>query len=87
MKASCESNCVVKQLRPSVNTPEVLQMARDCLREKQNPYKVSSHPQPRLLDYFEDRQQFYLVQEYISGLTLQRESALAHLAKQGSSNS
>jgi len=28
---------------------------------------------PRLLDYFEDRQQFYLVQEYISGLTLQQE--------------
>ena len=28
---------------------------------------------PRLLDYFEDREHFYLVQEYISGATLQQE--------------
>jgi serine/threonine-protein kinase len=35
---------------------------------------VGTHPQiPRLLDYFEDSEQFYLVQEYVSGLTLQQE--------------
>jgi serine/threonine-protein kinase len=28
---------------------------------------------PRLLDYFEDTQQFYLIQEYVGGLTLQQE--------------
>ena len=69
------SNCVVKQLRPSVNTPEVLEMARELFaREAKTLGKIGNHPQvPRLLDYFEDRQQFYLVQEYISGLTLQQE--------------
>jgi serine/threonine-protein kinase len=70
-----EPKCVVKQLRPSVKTPEVLQMARELFaREAKTLRKIGNHPQvPRLLDYFEDNQQFYLVQEYISGLTLQQE--------------
>ena len=70
-----EPSCVIKQLRPSANTPQVLQMARKLFeREAKTLGKVGSHPQvPRLLDYFEDTEQFYLVQEYISGLTLQQE--------------
>ncbi len=70
-----EPICVIKQLRPSVNTKEVLQMARDLFdREAKTLGKIGNHPQvPRLLDYFEDGTQFYLVQEYISGLTLQQE--------------
>jgi serine/threonine protein kinase, bacterial len=32
------------------------------------------HPQiPRLLDYFEERQSFYLVQDFVSGITLHQE--------------
>ena len=67
--------CLVKQLRPKAHTPEVLVMARELFaREAKTLGKIGSHPQvPRLLDYFEDSQQFYLVQEYISGLTLQQE--------------
>lgn len=67
--------CVVKQLRLSVNAPEVLQMARDLFtREAKTLRKIGNHPQvPRLIDSFEDTEQFYLVQEYISGLTLQQE--------------
>jgi serine/threonine protein kinase, bacterial len=70
-----EPSCVIKQLRPSATAPHVLQMARELFeREAKTLGKIGNHPQlPRLLDYFEDQQQFYLVQEYISGATLQQE--------------
>ncbi len=43
--------------------------------EKRKPSaKLGVHPQiPRLLDYFEDNQQFYLVQEYVKGHNLHQE--------------
>jgi len=67
--------CVIKQLRPAASSPHVLQMARDLFkREAKTLGKIGNHPQvPRLLDYFEVNQEFYLVQEYISGSTLQQE--------------
>lgn len=70
-----EPSCVIKQLRPSASEPDILQMARELFaREAKTMGKVGSHPQvPRLLDYFEVNQQFYLVQEYINGWTLQEE--------------
>ncbi|MBD2529753.1 pentapeptide repeat-containing protein [Nostoc flagelliforme FACHB-838] len=73
-----EPSCVIKQLRPSGSAPHVLQMARELFeREAKTLGKIGNHPQvPRLLDYFEDQEQFYLVQEYISGDTLQEEVKL-----------
>ncbi len=73
-----EPSCVIKQLRPSGSAPHVLQMARELFeREAKTLGKIGNHPQvPRLLDYFEDHEQFYLVQEYISGNTLQEEVKL-----------
>ncbi|MBC1240446.1 serine/threonine-protein kinase [Nostoc sp. 2RC] len=73
-----EPSCVIKQLRPSGNSPHVLQMARELFeREAKTLGKIGNHPQvPRLLDYFEEHEQFYLVQEYISGDTLQEEVKL-----------
>ncbi len=67
--------CVIKQLRPSTDSPHVLQMARDLFqREAKTLGKIGNHPQvPRLLDYFEIQQEFFLVQEFINGLTLQQE--------------
>lgn len=67
--------CVIKQLRPAASSPHVLQMARELFkREAKTLGKIGNHPQvPRLLDYFEANQEFYLVQEYISGSTLQQE--------------
>lgn len=67
--------CVIKQLRPASTSPQVMQMARVLFqREASTLGKVGNHPQvPRLLDYFEANQEFYLVQEYISGSTLQQE--------------
>jgi serine/threonine-protein kinase len=66
---------VVKQLRPSTDDPNVFQMARELFeREAETLGKLGVHPQvPRLLDYFEDNQQFYLVQEYVKGHNLHQE--------------
>ncbi len=73
-----EPSCVIKQLRPSGNAPHILQMARELFeREAKTLGKIGNHPQlPRLLDYFEEQEQFYLIQEYISGSTLQQEVKL-----------
>jgi serine/threonine-protein kinase len=67
--------CVIKQLRPTATAPHVMQMAGDLFeREAQTLGRIGNHPQiPRLLDYFEANQEFYLVQEYVSGSTLQQE--------------
>ncbi|HEY9621619.1 MAG TPA: serine/threonine-protein kinase [Crinalium sp.] len=67
--------CVIKQLRPAASSPHVLHMARELFkREAKTLGKIGNHPQvPRLLDYFEANAEFYLVQEYISGSTLQQE--------------
>jgi serine/threonine protein kinase, bacterial len=70
-----QPNCVIKQLRPNATAPHVMQMARELFeREAQTLGRIGNHPQvPRLLDYFEACQEFYLVQEYVSGATLQQE--------------
>ncbi|OIP75592.1 MAG: serine/threonine protein kinase [Oscillatoriales cyanobacterium CG2_30_44_21] len=68
-------SCVVKQLRPNTQSPSVLKMARDLFeREAFTLGKIGSHPQiPRLLDYFEEDNNFYLVQEFVDGETLKQE--------------
>ncbi|MEL7051533.1 MAG: serine/threonine-protein kinase [Cyanobacteria bacterium J06588_5] len=67
--------CVIKQLRPTTADPNLLEMSRDLFgREASILGKIGNHPQlPRLLDYFEMSNEFYLVQEYVSGSTLQKE--------------
>lgn len=67
--------CVIKQLKPNTDNPNFLAMARQLFeREARTLGKVGNHPQiPRLLDYFEDRNQFYLVQEFVKGDNLQQE--------------
>jgi serine/threonine protein kinase, bacterial len=70
-----QPTCVIKQLRPVVTAPHILEMARSLFqREATTLGKIGNHPQlPRLLDYFELEQEFYLIQEYVSGATLQQE--------------
>ena len=67
--------CVIKQLRPSAEAPQILEMARELFqREAKILGKIGNHPQlPRLLDYFETNKEFFLVQEFINGKTLQQE--------------
>jgi serine/threonine protein kinase, bacterial len=70
-----EPICVIKQLRPSNNHEKFLRMARELFeREARTLGKIGNHPQiPRLLDFFEERRNFYLVQEYVSGHTVHQE--------------
>ncbi len=67
--------CVIKQLRPVLTAPHILEMSRELFqREAATLGKIGNHPQlPRLLDFFELDQEFYLIQEYVSGATLQQE--------------
>ncbi|GCL50636.1 serine/threonine protein kinase [Microcystis aeruginosa NIES-3804] len=67
--------CVVKQLQPPSKEANVFRMAKALFdREAETLSKLGVHPQiPRLLDYFEDNEQFYLVQEYVKGHNLHQE--------------
>ena len=68
-------SCVVKQLRPNTQSASVMKMARELFeREAFTLGKIGSHPQiPRLVDYFEEDSNFYLVQEFVDGETLKQE--------------
>ncbi len=66
--------CVVKQLKPKVNPSYYKIALRKFYEEAENLAKLGQHPQiPHLLDYFQENDQFYLVQEYIAGHTLRKE--------------
>lgn len=67
--------CVVKKLKPQANDPATLQTARRLFdTEAQVLYKLGIHERiPQLLAYFEENQEFYLVQEYIYGHDLDEE--------------
>jgi serine/threonine protein kinase len=65
--------CVVKQLKPIDDNPEVYQIVKErFLREAVLLEELGKgHPQiPCLYAYFEDQGRFYLVQEFIEGDTL-----------------
>ncbi len=70
-----QPSCVIKQLCPKVNNPEALQRARQRFhQEAKTLSRLGSHAQiPRLLDYFELGGEFYLVQEYVRGITISKE--------------
>ncbi len=61
--------CIVKQLKPQLRDPFVLQTATRLFEtEAQVLYKLGNHDQiPRLSAHFEENGEFYLVQEFING--------------------
>ncbi|MEH2177193.1 serine/threonine-protein kinase [Nostoc sp.] len=67
--------CVVKHLKPVTRSPEFLKTARRLFTsEAETLEKLGYHDQiPRLLAYFEENQEFFLVQEFIEGHTLKAE--------------
>ncbi len=67
--------CVVKHLKPASADPQFLTVARRLFRtEAEMLEKLGRHDQiPQLLAYFEDQQEFYLVQEFIEGQSLSAE--------------
>ncbi|KYC39757.1 hypothetical protein WA1_29825 [Scytonema hofmannii PCC 7110] len=69
--------CVVKQLRLRSLDPDTLKKARELFEaEAQVLDKLGTHDQiPQLLGYFEENQEFYLVEEYIDGENLEKELA------------
>lgn len=67
--------CVVKHLKPASNEPNYLQTARRLfLSEAETLEQLGNHDQiPRLLAYFEEDREFFLVQEFIEGHPLSTE--------------
>jgi serine/threonine-protein kinase len=67
--------CVVKHLKPVTRSPEFIETARRLFTsEAETLEQLGNHDQiPRLLAYFEDNQEFFLVQEFIEGHTLKAE--------------
>ncbi|CDN13197.1 Serine/threonine kinase [Richelia intracellularis] len=67
--------CVVKQLKPVNAKSEQLEVARRLFKsEAQTLQKLGIHEQiPQLFAYFEEDEEFYLIQEYIPGHALSEE--------------
>ncbi len=67
--------CVVKHLKPATSDPNLLETARRLFkREAETLENLGNHDQiPRLLAYFEEDEEFYLVQEFIAGNPLSSE--------------
>lgn len=69
--------CVLKHLKPASVDPGVLGIARKLFeKEAIVLQQLGNHDRiPRLLAYFEEDQEFYLVQEYVPGHPLSKELA------------
>jgi tetratricopeptide (TPR) repeat protein len=67
--------CVVKQLQPKVRHARALKAAKRLFEsEAQVLHTLGSHDQiPRLMAHFHERDEFYLVQEFIPGTVLSQE--------------
>ncbi len=70
--------CVVKHLKAtSSHTPSLQDLRWLFIREVEALKKLGTHDQvPQLLAHFEDKQEFYLVQEFIEGHSLSAELPL-----------
>jgi serine/threonine protein kinase len=67
--------CVVKQLSPGSQAPNMLNIARRLFKnEAATLHNLGHHDRiPELLAYFEEEEKFYLVQQYINGQTVEQE--------------
>jgi eukaryotic-like serine/threonine-protein kinase len=67
--------CVVKQLKSASTNPAHMEKARQLFnREAEALAKLGDHDQiPRLLAYFTEGDEFYLVQEFVEGHTVEAE--------------
>jgi serine/threonine protein kinase/CHASE2 domain-containing sensor protein len=70
--------CVVKQLKPVGDNPNLLQLAHKLFkREAETLEMLGKHDQiPQLLAWFEEEGEFYLVQEFVVGQPLSHELSL-----------
>lgn len=67
--------CVVKHLRPQINDEETMKLANRLFQQEAEVlYKLGGHPKiPSLIAHFKENGEFYLVQEFVEGYTLDRE--------------
>ncbi len=67
--------CVVKRLQLIGKNPRTLNFVVILLRKKAEALqKLSNHDQiPRIIDFFDENQSFYIVEEFISGTLLSQE--------------
>jgi hypothetical protein len=67
--------CVVKQFKPRLTASKSLAVAKRLFDlEAETLYQLGNHDQiPRLLAHFEQDGEFYLVQEYVEGRSLEQE--------------
>ncbi|MGB3535221.1 MAG: tetratricopeptide repeat protein [Microcoleaceae cyanobacterium] len=74
-QGSTDVLCIVKEFKPTTTTPSILEEARRRFElEALTLEKLGDFDQiPSLLDHFEDREEFYLVQEFIEGQDLSSE--------------
>lgn len=70
-----QPKCVVKHFQPVTHNPEFMETARRLFTsEAETLERLGYHDQiPRLLAYFEENQEFFLVQEFIEGHSLKVE--------------
>jgi serine/threonine protein kinase len=66
---------VVKHLRPQITDAETLELANRLFQqEAEILYRLGGHPNiPSLIAHFKEKGEFFLVQEYVEGHTLDRE--------------
>ena len=67
--------CVVKHLKPSTNNPDILATAERLFwSEAESLAQLGNHDQiPRILDFLEENQEFFLMQEFVEGYPLTEE--------------
>lgn len=66
--------CVVKQLELSQTNPDAHRTAIDLFAREAKTLAKLDHAQiPKLLDYFEENGQFYLIQDFVLGKDLEKE--------------
>jgi eukaryotic-like serine/threonine-protein kinase len=73
--ASIEKKYIVKQFTPNYNDTFFLEVGKRLFKQEAKILqRLGSHSQiPQILDYFEENEQFFLVQEWIDGQNLQQE--------------
>jgi serine/threonine-protein kinase len=65
--------CVIKQLKPITNEPQIYQLVKERFQREAailEELGAANNQIPHLYAYFESNGQFYLVQEWIEGVTL-----------------
>ena len=68
------SYCVIKQLLTNNLDEDTAQTALQLFEREAKTLAKINHPQiPKLLNYFQDQKQFYLIQEFILGRCLEKE--------------